>query len=644
MAPGARTRTRAVIGWLLGFSVVSVLALGNGGYEAVARGRVGVAVWWVVLLGAFIGAFPRRVPSTAWVAVGLLGALALWTGVAASWSESAERSVTEFARVATYLGVLVLGVCVVARTGARPLVAGVASAIAFVAALAVLSRVHPAWFASGDRVALFGEIGARRLSYPLNYWNALGALVAMGVPLLLALSVGARTAATRAASVAALPVLALCMYLTISRGSLLVAAVAVAVLLMLAPGRWALLGKLALGASGAALLIAVARSQPALRSGIDTPQARSDGDILLVVTLLVCLGVGLASWGIDWTTKRVVLPAPPWKNLSRGVLRGVSSAAALTVVVAALALGVGDEIGERWQEFKAPPTLTMAGSSDLVSRLQAVNGTGRYQLWQAAIDANRAHRWNGIGPGAFEFWWTRNPTTPLFVRDAHNLYLETLAEAGIVGFALLVSLLMWVLIVAARRTLRAPVRTRLWLAAASATIAGFLTSAALDWTWEVAVAPAAMLLMSAVVVAVDNGTPRRRNSMDPTLRRAGLAVLSASALIVVVIPLAGAVKLRDSREAAGRGDLRAAVSDARSAERLQPYAASPTLQQALVLERMGRIDDAARAARKATQAEPTNWRVWLIRARISEAQGARRVARTSRARFRALNPRFVTEP
>ncbi len=48
-----------------------------------------------------------------------------------------------------------------------------------------------------------------RLSYPLNYWNGLGCLVAMGMPLLLGIATSARALAARALAAAALPALAL---------------------------------------------------------------------------------------------------------------------------------------------------------------------------------------------------------------------------------------------------------------------------------------------------------------------------------------------------------------------------------------------------------------------------------------------------
>ncbi|MEA2218426.1 MAG: hypothetical protein QOJ35_1052, partial [Solirubrobacteraceae bacterium] len=48
----ARVDPPALAAWTLAFAVVFYLALSNGGYDTIVRSQVGVAVWWIVLLGA----------------------------------------------------------------------------------------------------------------------------------------------------------------------------------------------------------------------------------------------------------------------------------------------------------------------------------------------------------------------------------------------------------------------------------------------------------------------------------------------------------------------------------------------------------------------------------------------------------------
>src|SRR4051812_45439843 len=117
--PRSEVSAPAILAWLLGFAVVSYLAFSNGGYDTIVRNQVGVAVWWLVLVGALAGVLPGRIPLIGWVAIGLLGAFVTWTVLSTGWSESAERSWGEAGKVATYAGFLVLGLAAQRRAAAR---------------------------------------------------------------------------------------------------------------------------------------------------------------------------------------------------------------------------------------------------------------------------------------------------------------------------------------------------------------------------------------------------------------------------------------------------------------------------------------------------------------------------------------------
>jgi hypothetical protein len=311
--------------------------------------------------------------------------------------------------------------------------------------------------------------------------------------------------------------------------------------------------------------------------------------------------------------------------------------------VIAVGAGVPGEVSDRWQQFKAVPgTVANSSQDNVFSRLGAVNGTGRYQFWQSAREANASAPWKGIGPGTFEFWWARNGTLPDFVRDAHSLYFETLAETGFIGLALLGGLLLWLAGSAVVRSLRAPPGLRLWIAAAAGGLAAFMTAAALEWVWEMAAITVVVLALGAVIVSgrdeasigAEGAQPRRR--MAP---RAVLALLATVALGAVAVPMAAALATKQSRDAAADGRLTAALEDSRTAERLQPYAATPRLQRALVLEASGALDAAATAARAATADEPTNWRTWLVLARIDARRNSSASALHALREARRLNPR-----
>ena len=482
----ARLDPAAVAAWTLAFALVAYLALSNGGYDTIVRSQVGVAVWWIVLLGALAGILPGRIGRAGWVAIGLLAGFALWTGLATGWSESAERSSIELGRLATYLGVLVLTLSVQGRAGARHTINGLACAIGLVTVVAVLSRLHPQWFPTNDHLEFLGPGSARRLSYPLNYWNALAAFAAIGVPLLLGLALAARTLAGQALAAALLPLSALCIYLTISRGGALALVVGLVVFLALVPLRLHALGALLTGATGSAILISATSQRDALKDGVATATATSQGTEVLWLALIVCAGVALLQVAMGLAARHLPRPAVLAPGRRATALRALAVLALAFVI--AVGAGVPGAVDDRWQQFKAVPgTVAVGSQDDVFSRLQAAGGTGRYQFWESARDAHATAPWTGTGPGTFEFWWERNGTLPDFVRDAHSLYFETLAETGYVGLALLAGLLLWLVGAAAARSLRAPPGLRVWIAAAAGGVAAFITAAALEWVWEMAV-------------------------------------------------------------------------------------------------------------------------------------------------------------
>jgi O-antigen ligase len=433
----------------------------------------------------------------------------------------------------------------------------------------------------------------------------------------------------------------------VSRGGALAVAVGVVAFLVLVPRRLDALATLLVAGAASAILITATSSRAALVAGAPTPPALHQGAQVLWLVVIVCAGVALVQVAIGLTARHVERPAllAPGRRVT--VLRGVAIlAVALAVGVAA---GVPGELQQRWQDFKAPNGVVAPGSeSSVFTRLQAANGNGRYQFWQAAVRADATDPWKGIGPGTFEFWWARHSTTDGFVRDAHNLYLETLGETGIVGLALLGGLLLWLLATGLLRSLRASADLRVCLAAATAGLAAFMTSAALEWVWEMAAIAAAALALGAVIVAGREDPQPEPAVAEPPGRipRVVLAVLAVVALTAVLVPLAGSMAIDASRAAAASGDVPTALRDAQTAERLQPYAATPRLQRALVLEASGALDPAAAAARTATADEPTNWRTWLVLARIDARRGATGAAVAELRRARSLNPRSTlwTQP
>jgi O-antigen ligase len=628
----ARFDFPAVAAWGFAFALVSYLALQDGGYDVVARSQIGIVVWWIVLLGAIVGAAPRRIGIPGWVAIALLAAFAAWTGFSIDHSESAEGAAIELNRVATYLGVLVLALWIVPKSAARHTINGVACAVALVTILAVLSRLHPRWFPANDHIE-FLPAAAGELSYPLSFWNLLAGFIVLGMPLLLAIALAGRTVAGRAAAAAMLPLGILCLYLTSSRGGVAALAAGIGAMLALTRRRCALLASLGVAGAGGAILVVAAGERDALKSGLSTAAAHAQGDELTYLVIVVVVGVALAQTALiraarHIRTPRLSVPSP------RSLIVG-----ALIATVVAVAAGVPGELEERGRQIARLPAPTAVGQ-DGGGGLRDGPRDIRYQFWEASLDAFERHPLRGIGAGSFEFWWARVGSDEGLFRDAHSLYFESLAELGLVGFVLIAGLMLWLIGQAVVRTLRSPAEPRMWLAAATGALVAFAVTAAVEWAWEMAVLPVAAMLLSAVVLASCNEGARARGTAGADARL-GIAAFAVVALIAIALPLASIVALEDSRVSARAGRLDEAVQDALTAERLQPHAAMAKLQRALVLEQLGRLDAAAVAARMASEDEPTNWRPWLVRARLDARRGRARSAVRELRRARNLNPRFT---
>ncbi len=624
---------RAVAAWTLGFAPVVYLALRGGGYDLVVRSEVGLGAWWIVLVGIAAGFLSvRGLDRTAWITIALLAAFTVWTGIAAAWSQSAERTVVELGRLAAYLGFFMLALCVVRRDTARPLLDGMGVAFGVLGVLAVLSRLEPSLFPA-NQVAEFFPGSQGRLSYPLNYANGTGEFLAIGLPLLLRIATGARTIAGRAAAAAALPVAVLGVVLTASRGGVLTAVVAIVAFYVLVGDR---LPKLITGlvvASGAAILVAAVLHRAPLRDALSTPQAVSQRHQLTLLIVVVCAVVAVVQVAISVAARR--LERPRLLNVGRRRAAWLTTSVILATVAIAIAAGVPGRLSHQWQVFKRSDA-TGVVTGNVYSRLGTAAGSNRYQYWRAAVQAFKGKPLTGIGPGTFEFYWAEHGSLNEFIRNAHSLYLETAAETGIVGFVLIAGFLLVLLGAGVMRALRAPPVPRAVLAAATASLLAFCAAAAYDWVWQLAVVPLVALMLGAAILARDPSPGPQ--TAEPWGRRAALAVVMLCAIGAIAIPFGATAAIRSSQADVKAGHLTAALADAATAQRLEPYAATPRLQRAVILEQDGDLTGAGAAIAQASLRESTNWRIWLVRARIDAERGRGRAAARDYRRAHTLNP------
>jgi hypothetical protein len=608
-------------------SLIVVEAVNGGGSSPAARSVAAILVWWALLVAVAFSLAPRAaVPRTAIACAGLLAALGLFAAFSTGWAPSAERAFFEADRVMLYTGVLLLPVLLTRRGDAGSWADAMALAIVVVAALALGQRLFPVLFPYDD-VAVQLPNAATRLSYPLGYWNGLAIFVGLGFPLLLRAAVVARATLWRAAAIAPLPIMAGAIYLTSSRGGVAVAVLASAAFTVLL-GRVRALVALAVAAAGSAASVAILAARSPLVDGpFESSTAKDAGleaALLIAAVCLVCaLVYALLSRSVSL---RVAVPRLLWPLLAVVAVAGVIAA----------------DPAARVRTFKAPPAVQEAPSAPQVGEhLSSSAGSGRWQFWSAAADQWREHPLAGDGAGSFEPWWAQNGTLDWFVRNAHSLWLETLGELGLVGFLLLagvfgVGILTGVAGLAGRAG-----ENRATVAALLALVLGFVLGAAIDWVWQLpAIAALALLSLGLLTGPATASDDRREPSRTASFGvRAALVVAAWIVICAQALPFLSSEEVAASQRAAARGELGEALERARSAEAVQPWAASPHLQLALVREEAGQVRRARRDIASAIARDSSDWRLRVVAARLAVKAGDVEAARAQLARARALNPR-----
>lgn len=606
-------------------AAIALLAYHGGTYDIVARQEAGIAIWWVLAIGFALGLLPRSRPHPiVLLPLGALAGLGAWTLISLSWTESDERTLAEASRVVSYLGLLVLAISALDRSTWRAAAAGLAAGALAVTALATASVLAADLFPSDPvRASVPG-----RLSYPLDYWNAVGAWGAMAVTGALAWSVSATRPASRAAFLAAVPTAGLSIYLSYSRAAIAGAAIGALCLLALSRRRLLATAHLAAASAATGIVVLVVRGEPSLARGVDA----SGAGIVLLALLgcsVACAGAALLSWRAR-ADVRWGVPLRP-ARIAAGV-------AVACVLVAGIAAGPG-LASRAWDSFRDPGARS-AVPADPSKRLGSLHGSGRYLFWSVALDSSRENSTLGTGAGTFEFAWNQAGRSPEFIRDAHSIYLEPLAELGWPGALLTWAFLLAVALVSLRalRRARRPA-THAAAVAPVAVLAVFLVQAGLDWLWE----------STAVTVLAIGGAGilwARLGERGAHLRlpAAGRAAATAACLLMGLVLLPGLVStslVRQSQQSVRAGDLGSAATRASDAVASAPWAATPRLQRGLVAEAAGDLPGARADIREAIEREPENWRLPLVLARVEAELGRPAAALREFRRARRLRPEAI---
>ncbi len=604
---------------------VFFLAYADGGFATTTRAYAAIAVWWLLAVGAAVG-IGRPVSQLSRFAVAaasFLALFALWVVISSSWAADAERAFDQFDQVLLYVGVLVLGIVLARRVAPAILVGGVALGLSAVAVVSLVSRLFPSSFHQPTTTVL-GTLGASRLSFPLGYWNGLAIEVALAVPLLLSIMASRRARLVSALAALPLPVIAADMYLASSRGSFVTAAVAVVAYLALSAHRWTGLAATLVGGIAAAAAIHYLVPRKALVDNqMSTALGVHQGHQAALVIGVIAVGAGLVWLGVAELARRSP-SAPPVVGWAT---------AALLVLAAVVAIAASHPI-RHFEAFKNNSVHYTHSRTAIQSHLLAASGNGRWQLWGSAVGEFRAHPLNGGGAGSWESWWLQHETLPTFSQFAHSLYLETLGELGAVGLLLLAAAVLTAVTGAIRSAL---VVRGTDVAAAAACGIAFFVAVSFDWMWQLA----AVAGVGIGMVGVALGSLPSRRETTPTrlgLVQCGFAVLAVIVLAPEVMALATGIHLRNSQTAAAAGDPARAKAEALAAKGLEPWAATPYLQLALIDQQHGDYATASTEIRAAIARSRRDYTLWLAAAQIDTYRGRIAAAHHDLEQVRVLYP------
>jgi hypothetical protein len=349
---------------------------------------------------------------------------------------------------------------------------------------------------------------------------------------------------------------------------------------------------------------------PLLDGSLTLDEARASGHTLAVELAGLAVAGGAAG-AFARSLPRRALP-----------LAWIATMAAAAVGAGAIVLAGPVDLAERVADsFRGEPPATSENPS---KRLLSSSSSERAEYWRVAAHMVRRQPVLGEGAGSYERWWLQERPVANGARNAHNLFLETLAELGPVGLALLV-VGLGIPIVA--RASREPLAS-----AALAAYAAWVAHALLDWDWQI---PAVTLVglacgISALVLGRE-WTP----ALPLTNVRRGIGAAVVLPVLVAALVMHVGNRAADAGQTAlDDGRATDAAADARRARTWMPWAAEPWRLLGEAESAMRQAGRARESLHRAAERNPDDWTTWYDIASVS--RGSARARALQRAR--RLNP------
>jgi O-Antigen ligase len=396
-------------------------------------------------------------------------------------------------------------------------------------------------------------------------------------------------------------------------------------------------------------VLALAFSRPALK-GINIPldERTPDGIVLCMVMAGSLLGLLIAAWGMLRLEERAQWSDESTRLVWRG-LAGIVGVFALIVVlgIATSKGGAGQFFHDAWHEF----TKTSQDKDSDPTRIISSNSGNRWVWWKEAAGAWTDKPIGGWGAGSFPVTHLMYRKVPLDVLQPHNVPLQFLAETGVVGAALGMGALGFLLFAAlARLRAMAAGRERDLAVALFAGAVAYLVHTVVDFDWDIPGVTIPALLFLGVLVAV----PVRREERPalPVVTPDGSLAPRAVALVVVCVVL-GLVMVSSLLPAlanskatsalavttqAAEPELQDAAAQAEAGARLDPTAVASLLAAADLAQNRGRLVDARRYLLQAVDRQPYNVTAWRRLLGLALDTADRRGAKAAAQRLLELDP------
>ena len=595
----ARIFVEKAANWQLALpaALTAALAFLAGGYFP---GTVGLTAGLLCVLLVGRVTLAER-PFAGWsaplaVTTGALALFCVWTLASSGWSDAPARALSEFDRAFLYL--LVLALLGLSARGPRHLsvlLRWVGLAMAVTCGIALATRLLPETFPTS------AFAGFARLAFPLTYWNATGMLCGLAAIVLTHLTASEREpAAVRVAAAAALPVVAVTLYLTFSRGAIAATIGGLVLYLVLAHPRGLIAALPTVGLPVAFALERAYGSELLARDFYDGPGLPEEGRALLDV-VIGCVIAAAALRALGLLVDRQVLRVRIGTRTRRGAYGAAAVAALLALGVATVAFDLPGRVKEQHEAFVRGDKLV--GNADVRTRLTQIGNNGRLDHWRVALADAQRHPWRGSGAGTFRLAWERGRPTPFKVTEAHSLYYEMRAELGWIGVVLLAIALAVPLGVAASR-LPGPGRHAYALFVAGGIT--LLLHAGVDWDWEMP----ALFIWFFGAAGVVLAAPADRVGSLPAPRRLTRLLAGLACLLAALTPVTVAVsqlRLDRSVKAFHRGDCVTATDAALDSLDALPVQAEAFEVLGWCDARAGQNKLATDAMRAARIRDPDNW-------------------------------------